>query len=79
MKDKLGGMIMSDFVALGPRTYSYLKAKAKGTKYCVIKRVIKLDDYKNFLLNNKIVLNYNKDLKVTYIISILKKLTKIAT
>ena len=77
MKDELGGMVMSDFVVLGPRTYSYLKAKAKGTKYCVTKRILKFNDYKNCLLSNKIVLNYKKDLKVNYIIYTLKKLTKI--
>ena len=30
--------------------------KAKGTKKCVIKRMIKFDDYKNCLLNDKILL-----------------------
>ena len=28
--------------------------KAKGTKKCVIKQILKLNDYKNCLLNNKI-------------------------
>ena len=43
MKDELGGKIMTDFVALRPKTYSYLMddggsdKKAKGTKKCVIK------------------------------------------
>ena len=43
MKDELGGKIMTEFVALRPRTYSYLTddgkedKKAKGTKKCVIK------------------------------------------
>ena len=30
--------------------------KAKGTKKCVIKRMIKFDDYKNCLLNDKVLL-----------------------
>ena len=30
--------------------------KAKGTKKCVIKRMIKLDDYKNCLLKDKVLL-----------------------
>ena len=44
MKDELGGKIMTEFVALRPRTYSYLMdddseaKKANGTKKCVIKR-----------------------------------------
>ena len=50
MKDELGGGIITEFVALRPKTYSYLtddckeNKKAKGTKKCVIKRMIKFDD-----------------------------------
>ena len=62
MKDELGGKIITEFVTLRPKTYSYLTddgkidKKAKGTKKCVIKRIIKFDDYKNCLLNDKILL-----------------------
>ena len=55
MKDKLGGKIMTEFVALRPKTYSYLmedsnsNKKAKGTKKFVIKRILKFNDYKNCL------------------------------
>ena len=62
MKDELGGMVITEFVALRPKTYSYLTddckedKKAKGTKKCVIKRMIKLNDYKNCLLNGEVVL-----------------------
>ena len=50
MKDELAGRIIMKFVALRPKTYSYLTddfkedKKAKGTKKCVIKRMIKFDD-----------------------------------
>ena len=70
MKDELGGRIIREFVALRPKTYSYLTddckedKKAKGTKKCVIKRMIKFDDYKKCLLNDEVVLNHSKDLKV---------------
>ena len=62
MKDELGGKIITEFVTLRPKTYSYLTddgkidKKTKGTKKCVIKRIIKFDDYKNCLLNDKILL-----------------------
>ena len=62
MKDELGGRIMKAFVALRPKTYSYLTddckedKKATGTKKCVIKRAIKFNDYKDCLLNDKVLL-----------------------
>ena len=43
MKDELGGRVITEFVALGSKTYSYLTddckgyKEAKGTKKCVIK------------------------------------------
>ena len=61
MKDELGGKIMTEFAALRPKTYSYLMddgnsdKKAKGTNKCVIKRVLKFNDYKDCLLNNIIL------------------------
>ena len=53
MKDELGGEIITEFIALRPKTRSYLTdndkidKKAKRTKKCVIKKMIKFDDYKN--------------------------------
>ena len=82
MKDKLGGKIVTEFVALRSKTYSYLmeengkhvtKKKAKGTKKCVIKRTLKFNDYKDCLLNNEIILKSQKDLKVKLAMYILKK------
>ena len=46
MKDELGGKIITEFVTLRPKTYSFLTddgkedKKAKGTKKCVIKKMI---------------------------------------
>ena len=62
MKDELGGKIITEFVTLRPKTYSYLTndgkedKKAKGAKKCIIKRMIKFDDYKNCLLKDKVLL-----------------------
>ena len=64
MKDELGGKIMTEFVALRPKIYSYLMdtaiKKAKDTKKCVIKRLLKFNDYKNWLLKKKVILKSQK-------------------
>ena len=62
MKDQLGGEIITEFVTLRLKTYSYLTddgkegKKAKGTKRCVIKKMIKFNDYKKCLLNDEMIL-----------------------
>ena len=62
MKDELGGKIITEFIALRPKTYSYLTdngkedKKAKGTKNCVIKKMINFNDYKKCLLNDEVIL-----------------------
>ena len=62
MKDELGGKIFTEFVTLRPKTYSYLTydgkedKKAKGTKKCVIKKMINFNDYKKCLFNDEIIL-----------------------
>ena len=59
MKDELGGEIITEFVTLRPKTYSYLTddskedKRAKGTKKCIIKKMIKFDDYKKCLLKSQ--------------------------
>ena len=60
---------MTEFVALRPKTYSYLTddceedKKAKGTKKCVIKKELKFDNYKDCLLNYKVVLKSQQRFK----------------
>ena len=55
MKDGLRGKIIKEFVALRTKIYLYLTdddknvKKAKGTKNCVIKRILKFDDYNDCL------------------------------
>ena len=69
MKDELGGKIMTKFVALRPKTYSYwvddesVTKKVKGAKKMVTKRGLKFNNYKNCLLNNETVLRPQKRFK----------------
>ena len=70
MKDELGGDIITEFVALRPKAYSYITndftemKKAKGTKKCVIKKMLRFEAYKKCLFGNGKVLKSQKDLKV---------------
>ena len=80
VKDKLGEKIITEFVVLGPKKYSYVTLddknvkKTKGTKKCVIKRIFKFDDYKDCLFKNKIILkSQRKFIKRKHIVYILKK------
>ena len=69
-KDEIRGKIMTKFVALRAKTYSYLideyrdedyeknkilNKKAKGTKRCVIKREILFNNYVDSLFKNKVL------------------------
>ena len=62
MKDKLGGKIITEFVTLRPKTYSFLTdngkedKKAKGKKKCVIKNKTKFNDYKKCLFSDELIL-----------------------
>ena len=62
MKDKLGGKIIMEFVTLRPKTYSFLTdddkedKKAKVTKKCIIKKMIKFNDYKKCFLDDEVIL-----------------------
>ena len=58
MKDELGGKIMTEFVALRPKLYSYRKLdgseakKCKGIKKCVVKKTLTYEDYKTCLFSD---------------------------
>ena len=58
MKDELGGKIMTEFVALRPKLYSYEKLddsedkKCKGIKKYVVKKTLTFEDYKTCLFND---------------------------
>ena len=72
MKDELGGGIITEFVALGPKTYSYMTdefiemKKAKSTKKSVIKKMLKFEDYKKSLFDNEPMLKSQRsNVKIT--------------
>ena len=58
MKDELGGAIMTEFVALRPKLYSYKKLdgsedkKCKGIKKCIVKKTLTFEDYKTCLFSD---------------------------
>ena len=59
MKDGIGGKLITEFVVLRSKTYYSMDdgnsdKKAKGTKKFVIKRILKISDYKNCSLNNEL-------------------------
>ena len=69
MKDELGGGIITEFVAFRPKTYSYMTdefieiKKAKGTKKCVIIKMLKFEDYKKCLFDNEPMLKSQQRFK----------------
>ena len=71
-KDELGGRIMKEFCALRAKTYSYLMdhdsevKKSKGTKKFIIKKKLMFENYKDCLLNDKILLKSQQSFKSNY-------------
>ena len=69
IKDELGGGIITEFVALRPKTYSYMTdefiemKKAKGTKKFVIKKMLKFEDYKKYLFDKEPMLKSQQRFK----------------
>ena len=69
MKDELGGGIITEFVTLRPKAYSYITndftelKKAKGTKKCIEKKMLRFSDYKNCLFSNGKVLKSQQRFK----------------
>ena len=84
MKDELGEGIITEFVALRPKAYSYktndnieLK-KAKGTKKCIINKMLNFNDYKNCLFDNGKVLRSQQRFKSENHIVYTENINKIA-
>ena len=69
VKDELGGDIITEFVALRPKAYSYVTnnfiemKKIKGTKKCVVNKMLRFDDYKKCLFDNGKVLKSQQGFK----------------
>ena len=69
MKDELGGDIITKFVALRPKAYSHVTnnfiemKKAKGTKKCVVNKMLRFGDYKKCLFDNGKVLKSQQRFK----------------
>ena len=83
-KDELGGKIMTEVVALRPKTYAYLMddgsdhKKAKGTKKCVIKQKLMFENYKDCLFNNKTVYRSQERFRSYYHVMYTEEVNKIA-
>ena len=75
---------MKEFCGRRANTHAYLmdddseKKKAKGTKKCVIKRILKFNDYEDCLLNNKIILKSQQRFKSDYHNVYLEQINKTA-
>ena len=50
MKDKLGGRIITEFVALRLKLYAYETLGGRGDKKCIIKKTLDFEDYMQCLL-----------------------------
>ena len=83
-KDESGGKIITEVVALRPKTYSYLldagtdHKKAKETKRCVIKQKLIFENYKDYLFNNKTVYRSQERFKSYYQVMYTEEVNKTA-
>ena len=83
-KDESGGKIITEVVALRPKTYSYLMdagtdhKKAKETKRCVIKQKLIFENYKDYLFNNKTVYRSQERFKSYYQVMYTEEVNKTA-
>ena len=75
---------MKEFCALRAKSYSYLMdddsevKKSKGTKKCIIKRKLMFENYKDCLLNDKILLKSQQIFKSNYHEVYTEEINKIA-
>ena len=68
-KDELGGKIMKEYWGLRAKAWAYLLdddseyKKAKGTKNCIIKKILMVKNYNDCLFTNKIILKTQQRFK----------------
>ena len=83
-KDELRGNIITEVVALRPKTHAYLMddgsnhKKAKGIKKCVMKQRLMFENYKDCLFNNKTVYRSQKRFRSYYHDMYTEEVNKIA-
>ena len=62
-KDELGGKVLTEFIGIRPKMYSYVGEdsgkRAKGVKKSVLKKTITHEDHKNCLIKNEV---YSRDM-----------------
>ena len=83
-KDELNGKVMTEFYAPRAKTYAFRidddseKKRAKGTKKCVIKRILKFEHYTYSLFKNKPILMSQQRFKSDHQIVYTEKINKVA-
>ena len=83
-KDQINSNVMTEFVALASKLYAFLddkdkcENKAKGGKKCVIKKILKLNHYKDALLSKKTIRTTQQRFKNVNHIITTEEINKIA-
>ena len=84
-KDELNGKVMSEFVALASKLYAFkdvddeCKKKAKGVKICVLKKVLKLNQYMDALSDKTIRATQQRFKSDHHISNYIEEINKIAS
>ena len=84
-KDELDGKVTTEFCAPRAKTYAFKiddedteKKRAKGTKKCVIKRILRFKRYTYSLFKNKPILTSQQRFKSDHQIVYTEKINKVA-
>ena len=83
MKDEAGTKIMTEFVGLVPKMYSYLidngsgGKEVKGTQKSIIKQRLKFENYKTYFQNNETVLRSQQRFSLSSVNAFTEDINKI--